>query len=229
MQVKLELLGETSVYIALGVQVVTAIILGGIIGFDRERKFKPAGIKTNILICLGATLYTAMAHLNIQELVGGNGIDPNRLPAYIISGIGFLGAGTIIQAKGEVTGLTSAATIWVVASLGVFIGSGYPVLAGMCTITVLIVLRLINPLYDLLTSRKDYIITLKSRDSIKAGVNFILSREACIFYGMEESEENGLFTNFAFVTSEPNGMSGLCKKLRRLSGATEVTYEIAKD
>jgi putative Mg2+ transporter-C (MgtC) family protein len=115
-------------------------VLGGVIGLEREVKGKPAGLRTNILICVGATLLTDVSiHIGILE--NGQRIgDPARLAAQIVSGIGFIGAGTIMQGGGMVTGLTSAATIWVVASLGIAIGAGYYIEAAGTGLLVTIVL-----------------------------------------------------------------------------------------
>lgn len=118
-----------------------AVILGGAIGLERELKGKPAGLRTNILICIGATLLT---DVSISLSGGANGAervgDPARLAAQIVSGIGFIGAGTIMQSSGTVTGLTSAATIWVVAAIGIAIGSGNYVGAAGAGALVTIVL-----------------------------------------------------------------------------------------
>ncbi len=102
-----------------------ATVLGGAIGLEREIKGKPAGLRTNILICIGAALLTDVSvRIGLTE-AGVRVGDPARLAAQIVSGIGFIGAGTIMQGGGMVTGLTSAATIWVVASLGIAIGAGF--------------------------------------------------------------------------------------------------------
>ncbi|EQC46337.1 MgtC/SapB family protein [Bacteriovorax sp. Seq25_V] len=150
----IEFFGFLPLYIALGIKIVTALILGGLVGLDREQKMKSAGIKTNMLICLGATVYTALSILSIDQGIGA--ADPNRVAAQIVSGIGFLGAGAIIHGRGGVVGLTTAATIWVVAAIGVTIGYGYPIAAGLITITILIVLRMVTPLYKLFESEKHF-------------------------------------------------------------------------
>ena len=100
-----------------------AVLLGGIIGFERELSGKPAGLRTNILICIGAAL---LMDVSIRSgIVDGHRIgDPGRIAAQIVSGVGFIGAGTIMQSQGMVTGLTSAATIWVVAAIGMTVGAG---------------------------------------------------------------------------------------------------------
>jgi putative Mg2+ transporter-C (MgtC) family protein len=104
----------------LAFQLGLATLLGGAIGLERELSGKPAGLRTNILICLGSVLFT---HLSLG--MGGSGADPTRVAAQIVTGVGFIGAGTILHARGAVVGLTSAATIWVVAAIGVALGARY--------------------------------------------------------------------------------------------------------
>jgi putative Mg2+ transporter-C (MgtC) family protein len=120
-------------------KLVLAVVLGGAIGLERELKAKPAGLRTNILICVGATLLTDVS-MTIAVLDSTRLGDPARLAAQIVSGVGFLGAGTIMQSSGTVTGLTSAATIWVVAAIGIAVGSGNYVGAAGSTVLVTVVL-----------------------------------------------------------------------------------------
>lgn len=119
---------------------VVAGLLGGLVGWEREASGKPAGLRTNILICVGAALLTDIS----LQLGAGFGADvpadPTRIAAQVVSGIGFLGAGTIIQARGAVHGLTTAATLWVVAAIGMGVGSSHYVEAVGSTALVLAVL-----------------------------------------------------------------------------------------
>lgn len=121
----------------LGVKLMVAILAGGAIGLERELRGKPAGLRTNILICLGSTL---LMDLSMRIAKDYNG-DPGRIAAQVVTGIGFLGAGTILHTRGTITGLTSAATIWVVAAIGLTTGAGYMFEALAATITVMFVLR----------------------------------------------------------------------------------------
>jgi putative Mg2+ transporter-C (MgtC) family protein len=123
-------------------RLILASILGGAIGLERELSGKEAGLRTNILICIGSALLTVLSlrlghYLVETAYVEG---DPSRLMAAIISGIGFLGAGTIIQARGSITGLTTAATLWVVAAIGIAVGAGTYIIATGTTIFVLAIL-----------------------------------------------------------------------------------------
>ncbi len=117
-----------------------AIVLGGAVGLERELSGKPAGLRTNILICVGSAM---LMDLSMRIGVTESGVrigDPARLAAQVVSGIGFLGAGTILQARGTVVGLTTAATIWVVAAIGLTIGSGSFIEAAGATLLVASVL-----------------------------------------------------------------------------------------
>ena len=125
----------------LGPKLIAALFCGGLIGLERELKSKAAGIKTNMLICVGAMLYTAMSILmaSSKDQLGVQG-DPARLAAQIVSGIGFLGGGAIIQSKGNIVGLTTAATIWLVAAIGVWIGMGQIEVALIISMIIVLVL-----------------------------------------------------------------------------------------
>lgn len=119
-----------------------AAVCGAIIGFERELKGKPAGFRTNILICLGASIYMCAGLLLLSS--GRNDVDPTRIAAQVVTGIGFIGAGCILQAGGRVTGLTSAATIWVVAGIGLVAGAGFPMLAFISSWAVVVTLAVLG-------------------------------------------------------------------------------------
>ena len=120
----------------LFLQLCLATLFGGAIGLERELGGKPAGLRTNILICLGSVLYTKLS----VAMAAGNA-DPTRIAAQIVTGVGFIGAGTILHARGAVVGLTSAATIWVVAAIGVALGAASYWEAAGTTLLVLVVLQ----------------------------------------------------------------------------------------
>ncbi|MGE3403654.1 MAG: MgtC/SapB family protein [Vicinamibacterales bacterium] len=120
-----------------------AAVCGALIGIERELKNKPAGFRTNILICVGASVYMCVGLL-LTDATNNPGIDPTRIAAQVVTGIGFLGAGAIIQDGGRVTGLTTAATIWVVAGIGLVAGAGFPVLAVVSAALVLLTLAVLG-------------------------------------------------------------------------------------
>jgi len=111
-----------------------AIALGGLIGFERELKHRPAGLRTHMLVSLGATVFTIIS-LSFD-------VEPSRIAAGIVTGIGFLGAGSIIAQKGHIRGITSAATLWVVAGIGLSIGVGQYVIAIITALFVFVILQL---------------------------------------------------------------------------------------
>jgi len=117
-------------------KILVAALFGGIIGYEREIKTKPAGLRTHILVCLGSTIFTVLS------LEAFPGADTARVAAYIIAGIGFIGAGTVIQTKEKITGLTTAASLWITASIGMAIGTGFYVLGAIATVISYLTLRL---------------------------------------------------------------------------------------
>jgi putative Mg2+ transporter-C (MgtC) family protein len=121
----------------IAAKLILAMICGGAIGLERELSRKPAGLRTNVLICFGAALYMIVS----RHISGGAAYtDPARLAAQVVAGIGFLGAGVILQSRGSITGLTTAATIFVVGAVGIAIGEGLFPLALFSTVLVFLVL-----------------------------------------------------------------------------------------
>lgn len=124
----------------LGLRMIMAVFCGAIIGAEREWHGKPAGLRTNILICLGAAIFTILSvHISATYKA-----DPARIAAQVVTGIGFLGAGAIMRGDGGVHGLTTAATIWLAAAIGMACGAGfYPLAAEATTLTFLVLLGLV--------------------------------------------------------------------------------------
>jgi putative Mg2+ transporter-C (MgtC) family protein len=115
-------------------KILLAVLAGGLIGAEREYRDKAAGFRTLIFICIGATMFT------ILSLKLGEGVDPARIAAAIVSGVGFLGAGVILRDRGQIMGLTTASTIWLAAAVGMGIGGGYYIQTGAAVLTILVVL-----------------------------------------------------------------------------------------
>ena len=134
-------------------RLLLAAALGGIVGLEREVSGKPAGLRTNLLICTGAALLTELSIAVARLADPAARADPARIAAQIVSGIGFLGAGTIIQARGSVVGLTTAATLWVVAAIGMAVGARAYVEAVGTTVLVVLALILLRRAEDHLVRR----------------------------------------------------------------------------
>jgi len=166
----IEILYELNL-ISIIIRVVLSLILGGIIGLERSRKNRPAGFRTYMLVCLSATL-VMMTNQFILKWYGGT--DPARLGAQVISGIGFLGAGTIIVTnKSQVRGLTTAAGLWAAACLGLAIGIGFYEGAIIVGIVIFIIMTMFKRIDNYLTSNNKNIIIYVSFQSIVNFDNFI--------------------------------------------------------
>jgi putative Mg2+ transporter-C (MgtC) family protein len=138
-------------------KLLLATFLGGAIGIEREVAGKPAGLRTNILICVGAALFTQLS-IDVAQVGFGRDARPygdtGRIAAQIVSGIGFLGAGAIMHAEGSVVGLTTAATIWAVAAIGTAVGAGAYIDALGATALIMLVLVGLRPLEHRLFAKR---------------------------------------------------------------------------
>ncbi len=125
-------------------RLLLAALLGGAVGLERELRHKPAGFRTMMLICIGAALFTIISY----EMASSLGGDHTRIAAQIIPGIGFIGAGVVIRERGAVVGITSAATIFVIASVGMTVGAGFPMTAIFTTLLLLVSLVFLGLIED---------------------------------------------------------------------------------
>lgn len=151
-------------YSEIFLRLILAVAFGSVIGYEREIKGHDAGLRTHILVCAGACIITLVQlqvtystvemGLSQPDLAQVLNTDMTRMPAQIISGIGFLGAGTIIVTKKSVTGLTTAASIWTIAGLGIAVGMGSYFLALMGCLVILLVLRVIKRLFRVQSSKR---------------------------------------------------------------------------
>jgi len=151
-----------------------AAILGGIIGLERQLKHKPAGLRTNMFICFGSALFTVLS----GQLAGSLGGDHTRIAAQIIPGIGFIGAGSILHARGSTMGLTTAATVFVVASVGMAAGGGLYITAVFATGVILIALALLGQFEKRLSLRSlsyTFEVTGKNTDAVLNELSKVLA------------------------------------------------------
>jgi putative Mg2+ transporter-C (MgtC) family protein len=128
------------VQLDLALRLTVGLVLGAIIGFERELHRQPAGFRTHSLVSLGAALFTIVSAYGFV----GDVVDPTRIAAQIVSGIGFIGAGTILQHRGHIRGLTTAASLWSVAAIGTAAGARLYVVAIVGTLLILIVLSILD-------------------------------------------------------------------------------------
>lgn len=155
------------------VRLVVAAVLGGLIGLERELRHKPAGLRTNMFICFGAAMFTILSDALAAEHIG----DHTRIAAQIIPGIGFIGAGSILHSRGSVIGLTTAATLFVVASVGMAAGGGLYLTAIFATVLILISLSFLGKVERQLSLKAlliEYEITGPGTETLLAELNRIL-------------------------------------------------------
>ena len=123
----------------MGIRLLLAAIFGGAIGYEREQAEKPAGLRTLMLVCVGAALFTLISVFGFEKA------DPARVAAQVVTGIGFLGAGTILRTGVSVQGITTAASIWVTAAVGMSLGVGMYIVSAVTTILAVVVLHFLPP------------------------------------------------------------------------------------
>ena len=151
--------------IDLALRLTTGLVLGAIIGFERELHRQPAGFRTHSLVSLGAALFTVVSAFGFT----GDLVDPTRIAAQIVSGIGFIGAGTILQYRGHIRGLSTAASLWSVAAVGTAAGAGLYVVATVATVLILIILSILDRVESLARRRlqlppEGYVLPRADRD-----------------------------------------------------------------
>ncbi len=211
--------------IEIVLKILLAAMLGGIIGLERELSHKEAGLRTNILIAVGSALITVLSFRIAARTAGS---DPARLAAQIVSGIGFLGAGAIIQARFAVHGLTTAATIWTVAAIGIAVGSGFYLLAFLVTLLVVFVLTVFKLLLDLIEKQKRnyvYLITTEERASLLVDLRRLLTELSIRYSSARLNRRDGSYEfEIIFATSE-NKNRDFLEKVMLLAGVKEVLSE----
>jgi putative Mg2+ transporter-C (MgtC) family protein len=167
-------------------KLLLAIALGGIIGLERETSQKPAGLRTHILICVSSAMMMVLSQLVLGGK-GGTGGDLVRIAAAVITGMGFIGAGAIIQSQGMVHGLTTASTLWTVAGLGLVIGAGYYLIAILFSGLVLGTLILLHKVEETHLKKSLYHYHLKIKDSPDILINL---RKLIFHLGLKLAELN---------------------------------------
>jgi putative Mg2+ transporter-C (MgtC) family protein len=167
-------------------KLLLAIALGGIIGLERETSQKPAGLRTHILICSSSAMMMIFSQLVLAG-IGGTGGDLVRVAAAVITGMGFIGAGTIIQSQGMVHGLTTASTLWTVAGLGLVVGAGYYLIAVLFSALILGTLVLLHKVEETHLKKSLYHYHLRIKDSPDILINL---RKLIFHLGLKLAELN---------------------------------------
>ena len=219
------------------VDVVIAVVLGAAIGFERQYRQHPAGLRTNALVCLGAALYVLLSRLWIGES------SPTRIAAQVVSGIGFLGGGVILREGFTVRGMTTAATLWCSAAVGTLVGGGFKREASIGTVAILVVNFALRPLVRFMETRVMTTPDLESQYRLRAvattehegQVRAIFMRELAAVRGMaphkleiQESEQHDKSSIIADIYSSSRNdefMNNLVSRINAEKCVSTVSWE----
>jgi len=204
-------------------RLLLAAVLGGIIGLEREWSGKPAGFRTNLLICVGAALLTELSLAVAASADPWMTADPGRIAAQIVSGIGFLGAGTIIQSRGNVVGLTTAATLWVVAAIGMAVGTRAYMEAAGATVLVVVALLLLGKLEPVLGGLEEHVlqVTMDWDSDVRARVEETMGGPLRVDLLEIERQEARAQVTYR-VEGRPSAMRGIVGLIADLDGVHRV-------
>jgi putative Mg2+ transporter-C (MgtC) family protein len=211
-------------------RLIAAAVLGSIVGLERERLDWAAGLRTHMLVCVGAALFMIVSSFGFMDILSHPhvSLDPSRVAAQVVSGIGFLGAGTIILRRDMILGLTMAASLWAVAAVGLAVGGLY-LAAVSATVLIVIILAGVKPI------ERRLFLNHRPRS-----LNIVIDREASLFSIESAVEESNLRLKHIVIqhgnTPEENrvqiilaqthqkNLLPLSEKLRALPGIREVSY-----
>jgi len=202
-----------------------ALIFGGLIGFQREKADRPAGLRTHTLVCLGSTVLTLISYLGFSSMAG---TDPSRIAAGVVTGIGFIGAGAIFRQGTLVKGITTAASIWIVAAIGMALGTKLYYLAVMATVLGFLTLSILKYVEEKIIKPPNYtvkITTLENFTEFDKLINLLkqisLTVESKKYEIDDENNKRILTVN---ISSKQSGFSNLViRRLGRVKGIEKIT------
>lgn len=217
-------------------RLLLALVLGGLIGFERERNSSAAGFRTHILVCLGSALVMLLSAYGFPEFSNQPHVnmDPARLAAQVISGIGFLGAGTILRNGLSITGLTTAASLWVVAAIGLASGAGFYFAAILTTIMVLLSLWMLTYVEKrYFSSKRVYLLKIHAvrTHGVLNDISSLLEKQGVVIIrlSLEEDDrvEDAVEMQITMSLKLPKGMKALLMvdEIRQLKHVAGVSVE----
>jgi putative Mg2+ transporter-C (MgtC) family protein len=218
-------------YLDITWRLFLAALLGGIVGWERERHNHPAGFRTHILVSLGSALIMLISIYGFTDYMDESQVrfDPARLSAQVVSGIGFLGAGTIMRHRASVTGLTTAASLWVVSGIGLAVGTGFMFAAILTTVFALVSLELLTRMEKILIRKREFCLLhiLVTDEPGKLGQLASLIGEkggSVRKVNIEEDEESADMLEITFTVRLPQKLSltELIDEMRKVEGVKSV-------
>ncbi len=217
-------------------RLLLAILLGGLVGFEREQSKHAAGLRTNILVCLGSCLLMLLSIYGFSEFADEPNVrlDPARLAAQVITGIGFLGAGTILFTGKSITGLTTAASLWVVSAIGLAVGAGFYFASTTSTVMVLITLWAFNKLEKrYISAKREHLLKIKADDLSNTLLNLnslllnrkIIMRKMLLAEPEEEGDGAQILLQVHVTLPKTETLLALLEQIKHLEGVRWVSSE----
>lgn len=219
------------------VRLLIAVLLGGLIGLEREQSNHAAGLRTNILVCMGSCLLMLLSIYGFSEFVneGNVRMDPARLAAQVITGIGFLGAGVILFTGKTITGLTTAATLWVVSAIGLAVGAGFVYASVFSTVMVLIILWALNKLEKrFLKGKKEHLLIIRAAEQsailetvskLLTSHKIIIRKASVVDHADKELMMPDYMLRIKVTFPSSNSHWQLVDEIKRLDGVRAVSLE----
>lgn len=214
-------------FLCIAMRLALAGVLGGIIGYERENTRRPAGFRTHILVCVGAALVMVTSEYIFEQYHSSVNMDPARLGAQVISGIGFLGAGTIIRDGFNVKGLTTAASLWAVSCVGIAAGIGFYGGAVIATVIIYLTLLLLKKFEKSIPRLKRYkviFVQSENRGWIEE-ISDILGRYDAVIKNIEfvqEDDKDRALTKITARFTDKTISSNAIDDLQKMEGVTRV-------
>lgn len=212
-------------------RLVLSCILGGMIGYERQSRNKSAGLRTNVIVCLGSCLIMVLSQAIYQNVEGKTNADPARLAAQVVSGIGFLGAGAIMKEGLTVTGLTTAACLWVVAGVGLAVGAGFYSGALFTAALVFITLGTLSRLDDWVKHDENLAILIQTVDEpgqlmhINQCLEDLQLKIKGVKIKADEAEDEGIYLELFVFNKRGLKSIFIIDALKQIEGVVSVTIE----
>jgi putative Mg2+ transporter-C (MgtC) family protein len=204
-----------------------ALLFGGLIGFQREKAERPAGLRTHALVCLGSAVFTILSYQGFSSLAG---VDPSRVAAGIVAGIGFIGAGVIFRQGTLVKGVTTAASIWIVASIGISLGVKLYYLAILATLLGFVTLSILKHIEDKVIRLPNYVVRINISEDFK-DINEILKifkRKSVLIksrkYEFNDVNNTRIYT-FNLLSKHSELPSQIIKELSKFKEIRKITID----
>jgi putative Mg2+ transporter-C (MgtC) family protein len=222
----------------IAIRLAIAAVLGSIVGVERQRHEWAAGLRTHMLVCVGSALMMMVSMFGFKDVIGHNGIvlDPSRVAAQVVSGIGFLGAGTIIFLRREVVrGLTTAAGLWTVAGIGLAAGGGMYFAAGITTAIVFIILALLKPIETRFFNKNKFngvTMVLEKKQVNLESIEAVLKTHKIKYTQINlspslEEDLDEIKINVQKLSTDKNNLLVIIEDLRKIKGVREVNFTVS--